>query len=82
MRRRVFVSESLFVHRISNAIRSKQSLVRACERNVVRIENLDAFLGDDGNFGLGFRFLWNMGICCNVGYSSDDVFVVFVSLKN
>lgn len=49
-------SESLFEHRISNAIRSKWHLTTACERNVARIENLGASLGDVQKFEIGGSF--------------------------
>lgn len=49
-------SESLIVHRISNAIRRKWRLTMACERNVARIENLGASLGGVQKFEIGGSF--------------------------
>ena len=49
-------SESLIVHRISNAIRRKWCLTMVSERNVSRIENLDASLGTVQKFEIGGSF--------------------------
>lgn len=75
-------SESLIVHRISNAIRSKWRLAMVGERNVARIENLGASLGAVQKFEIGARFLWNMKLCLNGGCDEDDGFCCLTLLEN
>ena len=75
-------SESLIVHRISNAIRRKWCLTMVSERNVSRIENLDASLGTCRNLRLVARFLWNMKLCLNSGSDGDGGFCCLTLLEN